>query len=455
MIRLPSFGSLQAQLVLRLAAVFVLATVAGVGMLVYQAYQSAHSLSEMELTERATDLARGLSRNSEGTAVLAKPVWLSSSPNSRAMHTLYAIQTPDGTVVAASDPDMAQLAADEARRTPDQFFTLDNFGTQQRDYYGLVLNRPSAIGPVSITVARFMEGDELAEDMFHQFVRRAVWAAPVFAAIILLIVVWTIRRSLRPLLAVSERAAAISPDQTGLRLPIENLPEEIRPLVEAVNRAFDRLEQGFAVQRAFTANAAHELRTPLAILSVGLEALGEEAEIRKLRSDAARMNRLVDQLLRIARLDSVKLDVSAPVDLSRVAQRLVEDMAPFAILMGRRLGLDLPALPVTIVGNEDALYDALRNLVENALHHAPADSEVTVSLSADGELAVADRGPGVLESNRALIFERFWRGRGTMSPGAGLGLSIVTEIATAHGTRVTVSDRLGGGAVFAMGFQPV
>ncbi len=310
-------------------------------------------------------------------------------------------------------------------------------------------------GMQQTTLQDASDADALAHALLREFVLDLSWAIPLFAATTLGVGVWAVRSALRPLRSASERAAAIAPDAADVRLPVEVLPSELVPLVAAVNHAFDRLEQGFAAQRQFTANAAHELRTPLAILTAGLEALDDGPDVAKLRADTARMNRLVEQLLRMARLDAVPLDTGKVIDLRATAAAIVEYLAPWAVGQGRALGFDAPREPVRVRGDADAIRDALRNLIENAIAHAPPETEVTVAVSTDAAVSVSDRGPGVAREDRVHVFRRFWRGRGERRAGAGLGLAIVAETARAHGGTVEVGDTPGGGAVFVLKLRHV
>jgi signal transduction histidine kinase len=310
------------------------------------------------------------------------------------------------------------------------------------------------VGLLATVIASYRAAEELSnEALAHEFVAEVLsdgaWFFPVFALLVLIVAARTIRSALKPIHAASDQAAAIAPGVNGVRLPTDDLPSELAPLVAAINEALQRLESGFEVQRQFTANAAHELRTPLAILTAALETLDDTPEVERLRLDAQRMNRIVAQLLRVARLDGPPM-VRHPLDLRATAAQVVEHLAPWAATIGRRLAFEAPDGPVWVLGNHDALADALRNLVENAVGHTPVDTEVLVRVEADGGLLVSDAGPGVLPEHRERVFDRFWRAPSERAAGtgAGLGLAIVAEIARAHDGAVTVSEADSGGAVF-------
>ena len=166
------------------------------------------------------------------------------------------------------------------------------------------------------------------------------------------------------------------------------------------------------------------------------------------------MNRLVEQLLRVARFDAIALDVSDTVDLAAVARDVVAYLAPLAVASSRSIAAQGAEEPVTVRGNRYAIEDAIRNLVENALAYAPSGTEVVVTVELPATIRVTDRGPGVPSADRERIFDRFWRGRDSRGQGSGLGLAIVSEIMKAHRGNVRVGDGPGGGAMFSLVFQP-
>lgn len=445
--------SLQGQLALRLAIVFFVVSAAGIGLLLWQGSEAADNFGLEVLRHRTSELAQHLVRRPDGHAALKLPPALTRLYSEKQTSNFYVIRTGAGQVLT-NEKDFADLVAHwSIDRTPRNFRT-EEFGVRQDDYYGLTVIEDLPVGPVAVVVAHSSDADAMAVAMLEFFARRIAWMIPLFALVTLAIGTWSIRAGLRPLAAISRRAAQIDPRSADVRLPTEGLPSELLPLVNAVNLAVDRLQEGFAIQRRFTANAAHELRTPLTMLTAGLDELSDGPSVTKLRADVARMNRLVAQLLRVARLDAVPVNVSARVDLGQVAAQVVEYLAPWAIALGRTIGLDAPGQPVIVTGNAEEMSDAVRNIVENAVLHTPEGTEVTVGVSPDGAVIVNDQGPGVPAEERANIFRRFWRGKGVAAPGAGLGLSIVAEIVRLHGGVVEVEDAPGGGASFKLRFRP-
>jgi signal transduction histidine kinase len=451
----PHARSLQLRLAVRLAALFIVGTAALVGVLVWRAYDTAQTLADRELSLRAADLARYVAAGPDGTAQLALPPALREAYGAASDADIFAIRGRDGRLVAAMPEAFGSVVERWPATTDDpSYFNLPVLAGKTQDYYGLGISLDSGAGPLSIWVARAAGATALVHSLLEEFVLDIAWVIPLFMLLALGVAILAIRSTLRPIREVSDIAASIGPGATSVRLPQANLPNEIAPLVSAVNRALGRLEQGFAVQRQFTANAAHELRTPLAIITGALENMEPNAEVGKLKIDVARMNRLVEQLLSVARLDAIALDVSGKVDLNDVAHQAVANLAPWALAQGRTLAFAGAGRPVVISGNAYAIDDAIRNLIENAVVHAPPHTEVTVSTRADGSIDVSDHGPGVPREDRERIFERFWRGRAAPAHGAGLGLAIVAEIMKAHGGSAKVDTGPNGGAVFTLVFLP-
>ena len=247
------------------------------------------------------------------------------------------------------------------------------------------------------------------------------------------------RRGLRPLRLLADAAGEIERTaDPSRRLPEAATLDEVGQLTGVLNRMLASLEQARAGERRFLADASHELRTPVTALLGNVEYAarhGADAEVlADLRHDATRLARLVDSLLVLERA-GVAAAVVDPVALAELTAAVLAEHDGDRVRAGR-------LEPVTVAGDDAALRRALRNLIENGLVHGPPAGTVTVALRRAGDralLSVADAGPGPDPAQRDRLFERFWRGADASErPGAGLGLSIVAAIATAHGGRIVV-----------------
>src|SRR5207248_8279498 len=261
-------NSLQLRLTVELAALFFVASCLAVGGLIYSASLTAGSVADRELALRAEDLARYVSLDESQKPRLDLPATLQQAYFAAAQQSVFAIRDNDGRLIEASTPEIGTMVARWPRADSEpSYFRLSNFGPSAQDYSGVSIRLDSAAGPLSVMVAEASGGDPLVHSILRDFVFDIAWYVPPFVAVALLLAAYSVRRSLLPLRAASAQASAIGPESIALRLPEANVPTEALPLVVAVNHALDRLEQGFVIQRRFTANAAHELRTPLTIIT--------------------------------------------------------------------------------------------------------------------------------------------------------------------------------------------
>jgi len=274
---------------------------------------------------------------------------------------------------------------------------------------------------------------------------------------------WIAGRALRPLGAIAEVARAVSADDLARRVPSGG-GAEVEAVASSLNGLLARLERALAEARRFTADAAHELRTPLATvmgkLEVALRHPRGEADLREAMGEAlealGRLRALTDGLLTLARSDAGQLGArSSTVDLAEVAARLVE--RDRAAAEERAMTLTLEAKAARTVGDAGLLERAIGNLVANAVVHGRQGGRVALTVGSARDRAVVtveDDGPGIPEPERARLFERFFRGDAARarapSGGFGLGLSIAREIVEAHRGAIRYAPRDGGGSVFTI-----
>jgi signal transduction histidine kinase len=251
-----------------------------------------------------------------------------------------------------------------------------------------------------------------------------------------------VRRALVGLNDVVSKATEIEPRRQGARLPTGKVPKEVLPLVVAFNGVLERLEHEFQKRQRFLIDAAHELRTPIAIMQTRIEGTMEGEERERLLKDIARLAQAAEQLLDFERNDQTT-DLYEMVDLVELAKAVVADLAPIAIAAGYEIAFQSEVDRLVRRGSFSALERALNNLVRNAIEHGGNAGLISVSVSAGGQIAVEDQGPGIPLDQQELVFEPFYRVT-PRSTGAGLGLSLVRQIVTNHGGRVAIASKAAG-----------
>jgi two-component system OmpR family sensor kinase len=293
-------------------------------------------------------------------------------------------------------------------------------------------------------------------DMARALAVRTVGPTLLMAPLLMLIVWWVVSRSLAPVAKVRSQMALRKADELA-PLSELGLPAEVRPLIQELNLLFDRLRKAFDSQKVFVADAAHEMRSPLAALKIQLQGLQRAADdptrelaIKRLAAGIDRAAHLVDQLLVLARHEaSAATGVTfEPIDLAQVGFLSVSDTLVAAQTRQIDLGVHR-AETILVHGHSEALRILTRNLLDNAVKYTPVGGTVDLDVHATEEgavLCVEDSGPGIPEMDRGRVLDRFYRANGAGSTGSGLGLAIVNAISGLHGAVVVLdkSMRLGG-----------
>ncbi|MBC7445410.1 MAG: sensor histidine kinase N-terminal domain-containing protein [Polaromonas sp.] len=270
------------------------------------------------------------------------------------------------------------------------------------------------------------------------------------------LLVWlALVRGIKPLAQLERRIRARKPDDMS-PLDETDVPEEVVPLVDSVNDLLSRLKVSLSTQKRFLADAAHQLKTPLAGLRMQADLAQRETDAEELKKSlkhigqaSIRATHTVNQLLALARAETAgRALAKQPVDLAKIASDIMADSVPRALEKRIDLGYDGPAAgekAASLQGNATLLGELVRNLLDNAINYTPAHGQVTLRLLVDPftgiwVLIVEDSGPGIPESERELVFQPFYRALGTNVDGSGLGLAIVLEIAQQHGALITIED---------------
>jgi len=424
--------SLRANLVLWLTA----ALGAGIAVVLAATYSFAHGQLNLILDEELTLIAQ---------AVHLREDWIEAGDVRIAREDVtFAVRAYDEGGKLFFESGLPALPLEAPQTLEPGFSIVDSDGGPWRVYTHVMPEGVVQVGQLEATRAA------LARDLALQMVLPFLLLIPVLA----LIVIWALRRGLAPLeqtsRSVSDRdAARLDP------LPTAGVPEELEPLVGQINALLARLSVSLEAQRRFVADAAHELRSPVAALALQAQ-LAERAQTPEARRAAFaelsagidRTERLVEQLLDLARLEpGGTAQARAPLDAARLAREVVGSFAAQADARGIDLGADAPA-PARLSIGEAELRSLLANLVDNALRYAPRDSEITVAVRNAGarvELEVVDAGPGIPREARSRVLQRFQRVEGDPAAGSGLGLAIVKGIVERYGGEVALADARPGG----------
>ncbi len=442
--RPPPAPSLRARLT-RLILLAVLAVAAVQSVIVYRtARAETEAVFDAQMERIALSLTGGIAAAVLGHDPLAD--------DARVRDFIIQIWRADGSMLYRSPssdllPPQAVLGFSELRAS----------GAHYRVY---ALQTP-------LQVIQVAQATASRREMARQLAWRAMLPVLLLAPALMLIVWWVIGRAMAPVERVRQQVAQRRPGDLSL-LPAAGLPAELQPLVAEMNGLLARLTAAWTALQHFTADAAHELRSPLAALRLQVQSLqrapdapARQLATQRLLAGIDRATRLIEQLLVLARLERDDAGALAPtgLDLARLARAAIEEQQPQAQASGIELMAALPAdTPddLHISGHADAMAILLRNLIDNAVRASPAGGRVRVRVERATDhgdrarapvwLQVEDSGPGIPPEERQRVLDRFYRARGAPGHGSGLGLAIVHAIAQRHGARLSLdtSPELGG-----------
>jgi two-component system OmpR family sensor kinase len=419
--------SIRAHLVLWLVASLAV----GAAIVVVLTYGYAHEELDRVFDDELRQIAEAVHLREDwkdtGTVRVARPEFR------------YAVRAYDQSGRLFFETMVTARPFDAPRSLEPGYSEIESLGELWRVYTHVA---PEGIVQVAQPVAM---RERLARELSLRMLLPVLLLIPILGGVL----AWVSRRGLSPLEHTSRRvqerdAGRLDP------LPTGDVPTELRPLVDALNALLARLAASMDAQHAFLADAAHELRSPVAALALQAQ-LAERAHDPERRTAAfadlkqgiARTSRMVEQLLNLERLQRGGEEPPGPVNLARIAREVVAAFAARADALGVDLGVEAPP-SIVVSGAEAELRSLIANLVDNALRYAPRQSEVTVAVRPTAndsvELEVLDSGPGIPADYRARVFERFQRIPGDATHGSGVGLHIVSKIVERHRGRIALED---------------
>jgi len=430
---LPYAHSLRARLLWFLLVAVVATALLQAGMAYRAALAEADELFDIQMRQMALSLSPGIPEGGQLTP--------GAGPgDDDQFDFLVQVWTSDGLSLFRSTTHAAL-----PQRAVLGYSTIQARGTTYRLY-------SFDTGAQVIQVA---QDEHVRQTMAAKLALRTVLPTLALVPLLMVLVWWVVSSSLAPVARVRQQVAARDVDELG-ELAEDRLPDEIRPLVQELNLLFRRVTQAFEAQKNFVADAAHELRTPLAALKLQVQSLrraaddvSREVAITRLNAGIDRASRLIEQLLVLARQQSAAQTQTSIVDLSDIVKQVLAELMPLA--EARQLGIDTQlSVAAAVSGQPEALQILVRNLIDNAIKYTPVSGQIRVALQVEAgyaRLTVEDSGPGIGPEERSRVLDRFYRVTGSEVSGSGLGLAIVKTIADGHRAQVTLDQSVEQGGL--------
>lgn len=444
-------GTLLSLLVSRIVAVAMLAITLQIVEIFLSYYSDEPALAKYYVESEAKALASGITVHA-GKLHFELPA--TTAYYAAGQRDAYAFRITDtaGSVIATANPSL--LAPLSPWVTGSEAQSDRWFRRLDPQWLHIAGGERVQVGPHSVRIEVATSGDPAhayRRVIRDELVEHIVMPLTPFLVLVVIVTMVTVRGTLRPVALAAQAAEAMDPRRPRARLRSDGMPREIASFVAAVNRALHRVQELAASQKVFLATAAHELRTPLAVMLLELGKI-QDPRARRLEGDVRGMSNLVMQLLDLSRLELVEPPRRSAIDLEDVVRDAVARLAPWVLEQGDRIEFEVDR-PGSMQGDVPSIADAIRNLVENAVRHSPAGTTIIVRVGPDCRVSVEDSGPGMPPTEVDRLVEPFQKGSAS-ADGLGLGLAIVKRIVELHEGRLSVGRSVLGGARFDVDFAP-
>jgi signal transduction histidine kinase len=441
--------SLVRTITLRLAITSLLALLLQLVIVVARTYLDEDDLNRSYVTREARTLLRGVHYGAKGLQLKRSSIpshYLGAQSGAYA----FRIMGDDGkTIAERNGSTLAEISPWPERPSRTQDLWLLDLDLDRKLYVAGGLRQKIAGRDVWVEVATRGDPEREYLGIVAAEVLDDVWMPMIPLVVLTLgVAVISVRRSLAGLVRAATQAEGMSPLDRSKRFDISGMPREAAIFAMAINSLLDRVGNLVQAHRMLVARAAHELRTPLSVMT--LELGRKEPRVERLEADVRAMSDTVDRLLTLARLESIEAPETRDLDVGQIASEMVDHLKDWASKTNHRVSLKV-CDPACVSGDAAAIREALRNLIENAIRHTPSGTEIQVTVGPAGSIVVEDNGPGFATHEISELLQPFKKGRDS-GEGAGLGLAIVKQAIDLHHGRIEVGRSSAGGAKFSLTF---